>query len=531
MPRLERTGLARRGLAGPAGLAGGWRVPLAISLIITLGGSLWATATQAQLSPKPDEPALLYQAPIVIHQPAAFVRLPLPLQAYARSTQGPLNDLRVVDAQGQRVPFALLPEAAQPASSPAERWDDVSLCRLPPGHAAGKASGNIELQIHQGRVRLLAPASAGTSAMAANAPSPSAAAAPSPGWLFDLGQPAQRAGAARSLRLVWSGPAAFTASYGLEHSADLRQWQPAGSGQLLALSGSGGGGPAALHQPDVPLPPDTPRYVRLVWNSPPPHPELTGARSLTAVPSAEATGNHTQRLSAAPQIEPPPTSDTSPPGWVFDLGAAVPLSTMELQWPEAASGSRVLPATVQVRSTADEPWQVVGSTVFYRVDSGPAGAPATATRQPPAWPLNRQARWVRLVPDPRAGALPSQAPQLVAHAQLASLVFVPQGQPPFSLRVGAPRPASKATPMAAMPSGALPLATLVPDFATEQARFGQATVGEWREDPAAVEQARRAARLSQWRPWLLWAVLLGGVTTLGVMVWRLARPGRAGGAA
>jgi len=210
---------------------------------------------------------------------------------------------------------------------------------------------------------------------------------------------------------------------------------------------------------------------------------------------------------------------------VFDLGAAVPLARIELLWPAGTAGSRVLPASVQVRSTADEAWQAVGSTVFYRVDGGPAG-PAAA-RQPPAWELGRQARWLRLVPDPRAGTLPSEALQLVAHAELASLVFVPQGQPPFALRVGAPRPASKATPMAAMPSGALPISTLVPDLSAEQARFGLASVGEWREDPAAVDLARQAARLSQWRPWLLWAVLLGGVAALGAMVWRLARAGKA----
>ncbi|MCE2660091.1 MAG: DUF3999 domain-containing protein [Rubrivivax sp.] len=500
-------------------------VGLVIGLVIGLCTALWPAATLAQGAANTTEPPLLYQAPILIEQPAPFVRVPLPLQAYAHSTQGPLNDLRVVDAKGQRVPFALLPAAPEPAPAPALRWRDVTLYPLPPGTTPGQASGPIELQIHHGRVRVLSPGSTGVATLPTRTEPATRSRSASPGWLIDLGEPDSGTDPARSLRLAWSGPTAFTAPYTLEHSADLRQWQAAGGGQLLALSGNGVAGQQALSQPDVLLPPHTSRYVRLVWSSPPPHPDVTGARSPAPQPTPRPKADTTQRIHVPAQADPATAPGGAPPAWVFDLGAAVPLARIELQWPAGTAGSRVLPTTVQVRNTADGAWQAVGSTVFYRVDGGPAGA--AAARQPPAWELGRQARWLRLVPDPRAGTLPSEALQLVAHAELASLVFVPQGQPPFALRVGAPRPASKATPVAAMPSGALPISTLVPDLSAEQARFGMASVGEWREDPAAVDRAQQAARLSQWRPWLLWAVLLGGVATLGAMVWRLARAGKA----
>ena len=58
-----------------------------------------------------DEPAYRFQAPITVEKSAAFVQLPLPASAYARSLSSGLNDLRVVDARGERVPFAVL-EAA-----------------------------------------------------------------------------------------------------------------------------------------------------------------------------------------------------------------------------------------------------------------------------------------------------------------------------------------------------------------------------------------------------------------------------------
>jgi hypothetical protein len=79
----------------------------------------------------------------------------------------------------------------------------------------------------------------------------------------------------------------------------------------------------------------------------------------------------------------------------------------------------------------------------------------------------------------------------------------------------------------------LPLATLVPDVAAERARFGQATLGAWEEEAEVARRREAERRDAQWRPRLLWAVLLAGVAVLGFMVWRLARspaPAAAAGA-
>src|SRR3954454_20677453 len=50
-----------------------------------------------------------YRAPIVVESPAPFVELALPPAAYGHVEQDDLRDLRVVDARGERVPFAVLP--------------------------------------------------------------------------------------------------------------------------------------------------------------------------------------------------------------------------------------------------------------------------------------------------------------------------------------------------------------------------------------------------------------------------------------
>ena len=124
------------------------------------------------------------------------------------------------------------------------------------------------------------------------------------------------------------------------------------------------------------------------------------------------------------------------------------------------------------------------------------------------------ARFVRVTPDERSSALDSAQTVLVAEADLATLVFAAQGQPPYRLLAGAPDG----------PTGALPLESVVPSLESERSRFGEAALGEWTEDVAVARQIAAQRRAAQLRPWLLWSVLLIGVGGLVLMVWRLARP-------
>lgn len=452
-----------------------------------------------------------HRAEVVVEQPGAFIRLPLTVQTYARSApdlHGGLADLRVVDAQGQRVPFALLSPGSATASAvaPAETWRDAAAYRLPPRRAAAGVDADpglpLELSVERGRITVR-PGSGRTAA----------AAAEPPGWLFDLGEREAGLPGPRTLRLQWTEPAEFTATLRLDVSADLRQWRAAGVGQIVAL-GSGG---AALTQPDVALPPDTPRFVRLLWTGEAPHPRLSGARVATPAPRAPSL-EPAETLTVAPSPEPAGAAadarghagggssgrDASmAPALHFDLGAVLPVTQLALQ----LAGPRVLPTQVQVRERADERWQPLAATVFYRLDrDGTAVAPPPLT-------LQRRLRYVRLLPDARAGGS-AEGVQLLAQVQVGSVVFAAQGQAPWALLAGAER----------AELGALPLATLVPDLEQERPRFGRARLGAWSEVAAAAQRARTEALKAQARPWLLWALLLGGVAGLGFMVWRLLRP-------
>jgi hypothetical protein len=454
--------------------------------MVTLALAAAAFAVGAQ-----EAPLLRHRAPIVIEQPAAFVRLPLPPAVYARSVRSGLGDLRVVDARGDRVPFALLAPRPDDVRT-TDRWRDAALYRLPPRPAAGGTwPSPVDVTVDRGRITVRQRGAAPPAER-------------SPGWLVDLGERAGDDPPPRTLRLQWSGPAEFSAAYAIEHSADLRRWARAPGAQVMALASPGG----ALTQPDVPLPPGCGRFVRIVWAGPGPGPALTGARAATPATDSVAVDPPVE-IGVAATAEPagPHAGDDAGRALHFDLGAVLPLARIDLQLP---AGTRVLPVHVQLRERADVRWEPAAGAVFYRIERGDEVTRSAALALP------RSARFVRLLIDERAAVPRADEIRLIAQARLASLVFAAQGEAPYTLLAGA----AKASP------GALPLATLVADPDRERPRFGRATIGEWTEVREAVAQAQAEERRAALRPWLLWAVLVAGVAGLGAMVWTLARGSR-----
>ncbi len=437
------------------------------------------------------EPALRWQAPVQVQQPASFVVLPLPASAYGHSQSPGLADLRLVDATGQRVPFAWLP---QPPAEARESLRATTAYPLPRRAAPGATLASpveVLVQADQSiRVRRLGGPAAKADAQ-------------SPGWLFDLGERKTDEPAPTSLRLAWSGPAEFGAGFDIDTSATLREWRSAGSGQVMALAGPGG---TPLVQREVPLPAGVPRFVRLVWRDAAGAPQLTGAEAVASQRTPEVQDTP-ETLTVKPGAEPAGKQAPPPNALHFDLGGSLALSGVELQLPP---GTRVAPVRLQERQRSDEPWRELGSWVFYRIERDGVAS------SPPPLPLHGTLRYLRVLPDERAGALDPAQTQLVVKAQLAKLVFASQGQPPWRLLAGA----------TGADHGALPVGTLVPQLEAERPRLGRAQLGAWTEVAAVAQQAAAAERQAALRPWLLWAVLLGGVALLGAMVWKLAR-GRA----
>jgi len=461
------------------------RAAVAIALGLALGVAHAAGA---------DEPAFRYSAPIEIRQAAPFVQAALPPSAYAHVVQPGLRDLRVVDARGERAPYSLL--GARSEQQTIEHTHPAVLYPLPARPTAdGAWASPVEVVVEGDRIQVRKRPGRSPAIEASESRR-------SGGWLVDLGDRKPTDPLPKWLRLEWSGPAEFSAGYRIDSSDDLRSWRAGGAGQLMALTSAAG----PLTQPSVGLAPGTGRFVRLVWGDAAAAPRVTGAQVVAVERNAVAIDPPTDLVHApvAVPTDPATVPEKARGALYFDLGGALPLETIDLRF---SAGTRVAPVRLQGRQRADEAWRDLAQGVFYRLERD--GSVSVS----PALSVHQTVRFVRVVPDERAAALDPDSARLATQAQLARLVFAAQGQPPFRLLAG-----SKDAP-----SGALPADTLVPALADERPRFGQAEIGAWTEVEAVAQRVRAEQREAQWRPLLLWSVLIAGVAALGFMVWGLAR--------
>lgn len=446
-----------------------------------------------------DELAFRFEAHIVVQRSAPFVELALPAAAYARSrAQGReggsgLRDLRIVDAGNERVPFAwLAPRAGESRAS--ESLRDAVLYPLPARPATdGSWRSPIDIVVEGERINVRRLTARGTTADGV---------ARSGGWLIDLGERKPATPAPDQLRLAWSGPSEFSAAFDIATSDDLRIWRSGGAGQVLALQSASG----ALTQPNALLRANGGRFVRLVWADAATAPVLTGAKVVTTQRDTVALDAPVE-LTVEGAASAKDTKEGSPAaarGVDFDLGGVLPVVGSDLQW---TAGTHVAPVRVWGRSHGDEAWRELGSAVFYRLDR--QGTISSS----PVWPVRANVRYLRFVPDDRAAALDPAQLRLRVQAELAHLVFATQGQAPYRVQIGS----------ADANAAALPITALVPSLAEERVRFGTAVLGDWTEVAAAARRDDARQREAALRPWLLWAVLIGGVALLAFMVWRLAR--------
>jgi hypothetical protein len=417
----------------------------------------------------------------------ALVQVRLPPAVYLHAQSEQLDDLRVFDAAGKALPFALL----QP--EPVAR---VSTRELPaaifPVHADRTAVNRDDVEIRT---------STGGTITAITTRSGTAQQDVLSALVLDFGHEA----ASQAIdALVFTLPPAlgnYEAQVTLEVSDDLRNWDTLGHASLSWLSNSE---QQTLTSNRMEFPARTFRYGRLVWREGKP---LRFATISAQAPVAQAVSAPLDSVT----LQPKPGRFAN--DLVYEAGPAIPAERIGLSF---GPGNVVMPALLghyaplpATHGNTGLRWDFVPrlqATFYQFVQNGAqrhSGDIAAAGIHASQWVLRPQAP-------------PPSSPTMTLSWRPATLVFMASGSAPYSLQVGHAQARSTQRAISEVAPGLseAELGTL------EQAAPGEAHAQN-RQAMANVAQAAETASFR--RKLVLWGVLLLGVAVLSAMAWKLTR--------
>jgi len=449
--------------------------------------ALWTVTALCAASPalaagaevRPNDYA--YGAPLAIDGRAALYAAPLPLDVYRVAVRAELTDLCVVNGRGEVVPFALRrPPAAHRQPAPFE-----PLALFPLRAPDRNPSEALKLRLRSG-----------STSLDLDRPQEAAPAGSVRAYLVDA------RGAGRpltALRLGWpAGAAEFAARLTVETSDDLVHWQGATRGAAVVNLHFAG---QDFVRAEVPLAEVRAPFLRLSFEDPAPALTLTGVAGARRLPEPEAA--RAERVV--------PGRATAVAGeYEFELDAALPLDRVSLALPEE---NTVVEAEFLARAGDAGDWARVARGRLYRLK---VAAQADLSNAPLALPPTRARHWKVRVAS-AGGGLGGGLPSLVGGWLADELVFVARGPAPFRLLYGnaAAVPLAVGVEALTVPAAGpeAPAPTLEPRPATVGERISYGGAGRLVPERPAPD----------WKRWLLWAVLVGGVAALGLMARRLAR--------
>src|SRR6266536_4219758 len=409
----------------------------------------------------------------------AFYRLALPAEAYAGVTHSDLADVRLFNAEGLLVPFAWLP---QPAAL-REKRPAAALPQFPlyvdrqHGDVAGLAL-NI---VRNGATTSISVATRDGEATEERVLG---------GYVLDasaLDEPLN----ALDFALPAAGPA--TMHLRIDASDDLANWRTVvADATLVNLEYAG----RRLTRDRIEFAPTRAAFLRLSWSPGRPAMEFASVSGEFGDRAVEVARQWREVIcTPVPNVE---------GDFECDLGGPFPVDRIAINLAQVNS---VVPAQFLARTSPNEAWQPIASTVFYRLQQ-PGGE---VTNAPLAVAAHGQRHWLLRI-DPRSGGLGVDAPRISFGWQPQEVVFAARGAAPFVLAYGS----RSAT------SGALPIATLVPGY--DAAKGLPANIGVAHQGtPVPLGGMQRMREPIDTKRWLLWVSLVLAAMVLGWMAWRLLR--------
>ncbi|MFO1400045.1 MAG: DUF3999 family protein [Steroidobacteraceae bacterium] len=447
-------------------------------------GAAAAAAASAAVASAPVREEFAFAAPVQLDGTGPAYQLALPLHVFRYTVRPGRADLRVVNADGEVVPYALLD--GELAAAPAE----PRKATLPFYPLRGNVSQGLAA------LRLSVHGSDGTVVVASGGAKRGRQLL---GYLFDA-----RAleAAVSGWSFQWDEPRAdFDVTVSLQASDDLLHWEPVAAGVLADLRQ----GERRFVRSTLAIAPRKARYWRLGWDAPV-APLALSAATVELQGDAAAPRRETLIVTAAALAG-------QPGEYRFEVPGRVPVERVNVRLPFVNS---VAAAAIASRGDATDPWRGVARLDLYRVAPARGGAAEIhngeaiiGTNTDPLWQVRIE---------------PANAVQGVAELKL-DLGWRPRAlvKRAAALRITAGYGNARAI------DAAVPAATLLAGLNDLKFRRRRAPTS-----PASLGVPALAGGLQRleppppplpWKRWILWGVLVVGALLLLVMAARLARSG------
>jgi len=455
--------------------------------VLALAVVLASQPAGASDAPNPD--AFAWRGTLALPAGASLVRVDVPVQALMQLQTSRADDLRVFNAAGAVVPYALLGRSDLSHAAPEAQTPAYRAYPLFAAGAAKPSRGAVQVQVDGGAnhssawVRWDSAVTDGAT---------DATAQPLQAALFDLRGEQQTLDA---LHLTMELPHNALVPVAVSTSADLKDWTPvATKGPVFQFDGTEAPSNATLELRQ-PLGVKG-RYLRLAWAG------QSGVKVVSLTGRVAATQTAPEPLRAP---LPAGTPDGNSLNWTLPF--ATPIAALHLQ---AAQNNTLLPVRVLGRGDAAQPWRMLASTVVYRLDSVGAGT------SNPATPLHGASVRALRVEAGKGQTLPEGGLQATVEFAPLPIAFLASGAGPFTLAVG----------RAQTPSAAVDASLLGAVAPAKLAELPVATVAAVELHPPAGLAQSAPAWLAQGVPMrtvLLWLVLGLGVLSLAGVAYALLR--------
>ncbi len=432
---------------------------------------------------------------------SGVVALRLPLNFYQYAHAANLADMRLFDAEGKKVAFAL----HQP-SIPAVQHSTNLRSKIFPLYGAQSGEADkldfaVDVQRNsQGVV---------TSAKIRNNEGGKATNTKLQALLLDFGLADKlEAPLIDSLQIqLPSDKTEYAAQVWLAVSDDLQHWETLAASDIRWLANQQN---ERLVQDRIQFEARRFRYARLTWAS--------GEALAFANVNARALSVST----SGPQLESiaiPAEKGKFAQDIQYKVAPAIPVEKINLLFtqpnvvlPAQLGTYRLLP---KVKAGQAEHWEFMPqmSNVFYQIEQNGQ----TRRSSEMSIPISHYATWVVRMPEGNPLAQ-DKLPQLKISWQAASMIFLASGKGPYQLAFGRDNVNSAASEMA----------NVAPNFSIDElAKLEQIKAGVLQINPSFVASGANATEKlgaeARQRSYLLWGILLAGVAVMGGMVWRLVK--------